>query len=81
MASLGVIAWKERALCRQYPTLDFASNDPRQVRLCVQVCARCPVRDDCLAFGLTNTKLPGVLGGADQQARQVMARARRQETR
>lgn len=77
-------AWFARAACASTPDVDFFP-DTRSVggldleRQAKAVCARCPVRSDCLAYAL---KFPGisdygVWGGQSVKDRTRLRRAQR----
>jgi WhiB family redox-sensing transcriptional regulator len=65
------------ALCIEKPDLDFHTTNKAEIAQCVQVCGRCLVREECLAWALADPTLLGVLGGTDEAARRLMRRARR----
>lgn len=50
-----------------------------QARLAKQVCAACPVADDCLRYALDLFIRDGVWGGTTERQRRPMWRARRAE--
>jgi WhiB family redox-sensing transcriptional regulator len=66
--------WRERAACRGAATDMFfpagaagaAADETRRAR---QICARCPVRQQCLAYALASGQQYGIWGGSDEQER------------
>ena len=69
--------WTARALCNPltadgwFPDLD----DLAEARPAKRVCARCPVRQDCLELALTLDPPPeGIWGGLDEAERQLLRR-------
>jgi WhiB family redox-sensing transcriptional regulator len=68
--------WVQRAACRgsgfgPYFPQGGASAGPAKA-----VCARCPVRTECLAFALEHPQLQGVWGGtSDAERRELRGRA------
>lgn len=98
-ADTGLLAggWRDRAACRGrvcVPEDDvwFApdgerADDPQaraRERVAKRVCARCPVRVDCLAFALATGQQHGVWGGlsgAELAARRRALRRSRPATR
>lgn len=77
--------WRDRAACIGQPLeLFFPLPGPRfiaQVKQAKEVCASCPVRDDCLDYALTFVKgryitLPGIYGGLTEPERWKLARSR-----
>lgn len=60
--------WRRRAACRDTePGIFFA---PELVDVALRVCARCPVRADCLYDAVERREVYGVLGGMDPGQRQ-----------
>jgi hypothetical protein len=59
------------------PAAEFVSA--RQVReeKARAICARCPVRPDCLAYALDTGEAFGIWGGANEDERRAMRRQRR----
>jgi hypothetical protein len=58
--------WQNGALCRSsdYWHLDFFNEKSKfALSECAQVCAKCPVKSDCLAFAFENDERWGVWGG------------------
>ncbi|MFF5980887.1 WhiB family transcriptional regulator [Streptomyces olindensis] len=83
------LAWAERAACTGYSLDLFFSEADLKVREAKQVCARCPVRGECLTEGLRaeDASRYGIYGGltpeertelVDAQAR-LLAEVRGQE--
>ncbi|WP_019630820.1 WhiB family transcriptional regulator [Actinomadura atramentaria] len=76
--------WHARAVCRDAdPDLFFALAGQRAaIADAKRVCARCPVRADCLDQALADETLEGVWGGTtDRERMAVRLRARIAETR
>jgi len=66
--------WQRDALCREYPNLDFVPG--RQgggTTKLLQVCGRCTVRTECLAYALADPTLVGIWGGTNTAARKADA--------
>ncbi|MFD9127112.1 WhiB family transcriptional regulator [Kitasatospora sp. NPDC059571] len=77
--------WQLRAACREAdddlfyhpPGERGAAHDAREARA-KRVCARCPVREPCLAFSLRTREAYGVWGGLTEDERHaVLGPARR----
>jgi WhiB family redox-sensing transcriptional regulator len=49
-----------------------------QVAVAKAICARCPVREDCLDFALLTNQQYGVWGGMDEDERRALRRSWRQ---
>ena len=49
-----------------------AGTDYRELR---ELCARCPVRQECLAVALADPDLQGLWGGTNDQERRQLRRA------
>jgi WhiB family redox-sensing transcriptional regulator len=68
------IDWQTRAACRGYDAnLFFApsqqeSKEEREIResQAKSVCARCPVREECLDFALATREPHGIWGGLNE---------------
>ncbi|MBB5077226.1 WhiB family transcriptional regulator [Nonomuraea endophytica] len=71
--------WTEQAACLEVdPELFFpvSTHGPgeEQVMAAKAVCARCPVREQCLAYALDTRQAEGVWGGTDPAQRGVRIR-------
>lgn len=77
--------WMADAACRDQGLLDLFFPDPgasivtknEANRAAKQVCARCPVEDDCLDFALRQRIKEGTWGGLSETERKAMTRVRR----
>jgi WhiB family transcriptional regulator, redox-sensing transcriptional regulator len=72
--------WRELAACRfEDPDLFFpiGTTGPAlvQTRRAQAVCARCPVRAQCLDFALATEQATGVWGGTTETERRDLSRA------
>ena len=72
--------WRERAACRDvdpetfFPTAESGPERDRQVATAKAVCARCPVRAECLGEALA--RIPyGVAGGLTEHERRTLRRS------
>lgn len=74
--------WKREAACRDHPNADIFFTEPsagasRNVLLdyrdALELCASCPVRDDCLDYAL-RLDLEGIWGGLTTSARRTIKR-------
>ena len=75
--------WQDKAECLKTPgPFDSEHASPGQIALAKKVCAKCIVRDECLAYALKNKEQFGIWGGLTEQERKAlrrrMQRARRQ---
>lgn len=73
--------WRESAACRnENPELFFPIGDGvaahEQIARAKAVCARCPVREQCLAFAVTTGQDFGVWGGLSSDERRRLRRDR-----
>lgn len=73
--------WASRAACLgSDPELFFpiASSGPalEQIADAMAVCARCPVRTDCLSYALETGQDAGVWGGTSEEERRKIRSAR-----
>jgi WhiB family redox-sensing transcriptional regulator len=70
-----MIAWQNEAACAD-SDIDFFAEAVAAVEAAKQVCARCPVRPDCLSFAETNDERFGVWGGLSEKERNRARRGR-----
>jgi WhiB family redox-sensing transcriptional regulator len=69
--------WQQDAECVQHAEkVDFFPARGESVREAKAVCARCPVRDDCLEFALRLKVAHGVWGGMSERERRSLRRDR-----
>jgi WhiB family redox-sensing transcriptional regulator len=71
--------WRHRAACRDNdPELFFPVSDmgpgARQAERAKAVCARCPVRAQCLEYALDNGLDHGIYGGTTESERRTLRR-------
>ncbi|MES9525874.1 WhiB family transcriptional regulator [Streptomyces capoamus] len=78
--------WRDHAACRQEdPDLFFpiGTTGPAQVQTqqAKAVCARCPVREQCLDWALDTSQSIGVWGGTTELERRALRRRARSRPR
>ncbi|MGW0698557.1 WhiB family transcriptional regulator [Streptomyces sp. NPDC002867] len=81
-----MLNWREYAACRnEDPDLFFpiGTGAPAlvQAEAAKQVCARCPVREQCLKWALENNQESGVWGGLNEDERRSLKRRSRRRDR
>jgi len=72
---LGRPAWMADALCREYPSVSFFPARGENAAPAKAICARCAVREECMAFALDwpdPSGIEGVCGGTTPRDRQLM---------
>jgi WhiB family redox-sensing transcriptional regulator len=78
------MGWQHRAGCRgEDAEMFFAPNyferkeekEDREVQA-KTICARCPVRDECLEYALRNREPHGIWGGLNESERKSLIRSR-----
>jgi WhiB family redox-sensing transcriptional regulator len=75
------LAWSERAACQDavpdlfFPVSDFGAAQ-EQITEAKSVCARCPVRADCLHHALSRGEASGIWGGTTEYERRHLRRRR-----
>lgn len=76
-------AWRDSALCREGVSVDFFpfSEDSKAIRLVKEVCALCPVTEDCLAYAMQTRQSEGVWGGLTSSERVSLRRKWADHTR
>ena len=73
----GVVpAWRVHGACRDHPTVLFFPGRGEDAGPAQEICAGCPVRDECLEWALTLPERFGVWGGMSERARRRMRAAR-----
>lgn len=74
--------WGSKALCREVdPDLFFpAPGEHEQTEQAKQVCDRCPVRTECLAWALDVGLRAGICGGVTEGERRRMRSGERQRS-
>jgi WhiB family redox-sensing transcriptional regulator len=71
--------WMADARCPQVGSDLFYADDLTGVQAALEVCRRCPVRDDCLDHALDTGEIYGVWGGTSETARgKLRVRMRRE---
>lgn len=78
------MGWQYRAACRgEDAEMFFAPNyferkEEKEVReaQAKTICARCPVRDECLEYALRNREPHGIWGGLNESERKSLIRSR-----
>lgn len=81
LATVDDSTWRTDAACADMdPDLFFAGDD-QDVDAAKQVCARCPVRIECLETALAVNEMHGVWGGMAESERRRLIRRRRRERR
>ncbi len=68
--------WKSDAACRTVDTSIFFPESETAAAPALAVCARCPVRDQCLDFALETRQHDGIWGGATETERRRLRRTR-----
>jgi hypothetical protein len=66
--------WHRDALCLEHPEVEFFVDATGDMGPAKRLCARCPVREECLAYALARPSLDGVWGGTSKRARARMRR-------
>lgn len=72
------LTWMDMAVCAQVdPELFFPPHRANHLGvLAKRICARCPVRAECLRYALTDPELDGIWGGTTPRERQRLRRSR-----
>ena len=83
-SAIDSVVWQEEAACADQPTSIFfpspaGDNDPPEAlaERAKQVCRRCPVRRQCLAFAFEIGDYDAILGGTTGRERVRMVRGGR----
>ena len=78
------VSWQSNALCRGaeanlfFPPHHLESKEEREAResKAKSFCARCPVRDECLAFAIATREPHGIWGGMNEIERRRVLQKR-----
>lgn len=79
-------AWRQSAACREAdPSLFFPAGtttpELSSTDRAKAICARCPVREECLTFAVATNQEFGVWGGRDEDERRRIRRRWKAATR
>jgi WhiB family redox-sensing transcriptional regulator len=74
--------WTEQAACKGMDTNLFFPDDrtpqnSSKYDVAKQVCAECPVKEECLTYAIENDIRVGMFGGMSRKQRRVEARMRK----
>ncbi len=69
--------WMNRGKCRQSARAIFFPRDGMGVSEAQNICAECPVSQECLEYALENRIRHGVWGGCSERERARILRHRR----
>jgi len=75
------VEWFADAACRGEPTDVFFPTSDAQAQAAKQICAACPVREECLEFALESRPADGVWGGLTPIERHRLIRRRQKAAR
>ncbi len=70
-------AWHKHGACRGSDPNLFFPERGESVKEAKAVCARCPVRPECLEYALANQEKFGIWGGLSERERRQLRRQRR----
>lgn len=75
--------WRDAAVCREWTGVDFFpfSEDIQAIRRVKEVCALCPVTEDCLSYAIETRQGDGVWGGLTAKERIYLRRKWMEHTR
>jgi WhiB family transcriptional regulator, redox-sensing transcriptional regulator len=74
-----VAGWREEAACRGADLALFFPGRGESAQPARQICARCPVRQECLEFALRHGEVHGIWGGLTERDRRAL-RTRHRDT-
>lgn len=69
------LSWSQQAACKGLTTNMFFSEDVNQIAKAKQVCAGCPVAEECAEYAISTQQPCGVWGGLTEEER--VSRSRR----
>lgn len=82
MATKATSSWWDFAACRSadpelfFPITNTGAGRPKVTRA-KAVCARCPIRQQCLDYAIDSHQSHGVWGGTSEEERRLIAARRR----
>jgi len=76
----GDLNWRDAALCAQADPETFFPEKGGSTRPAKQVCARCPVKAECLEYALATDQGFGVWGGMSERERRRLTGRRSANT-
>jgi WhiB family transcriptional regulator, redox-sensing transcriptional regulator len=84
VATKAISSWWDLAACRSAdPELFFPISitgaGRAEVTRAKALCARCPIREQCLDYALDSHQVYGVWGGTSEEERRVIAGRRRRD--
>jgi WhiB family redox-sensing transcriptional regulator len=74
---MAAMSWEADARCRLYDPEIFFDPGVRSQRRAKAICAKCPVREACLAFALQSRTEFGIWGGLSGRERVALVRRSR----
>lgn len=69
--------WRERAVCAQADPDEWFQEKGGSTKVAKSVCARCPVKAECLEYALARDERFGVWGGLSERERRPLVQARK----
>lgn len=81
LSTIDTAPWRRDAACADEDPDLFFSGDDASVRAAKQVCATCPVRQQCLETALAVNEMHGIWGGMAEGERRRLIRQRRRDRR
>jgi WhiB family redox-sensing transcriptional regulator len=78
-----LITWRDMAACRDTPEVDFfpSPEDVQGIAQAKEVCAGCPVLEECLSYAIETRQTEGVWGGHTTKERTKLRRKWAEEIR
>ena len=75
------MTWRAAAACNNLDTELFFPDSDADAGPALEVCAVCPVRQECLEFALATRQNDGVWGGLTETERRRLRRRRQERSR
>ena len=70
------VRWRAMAACKGIDSDIFFSNFTKDADAARAICAKCPVKPDCLEYAIANKETEGIWGGTSEIQRKNIVRAR-----
>jgi WhiB family redox-sensing transcriptional regulator len=77
------ITWRDLAACKDVPEVDFFPfpEDVQAIGRAKEICAICPVAEECLAYAIETRQSDGIWGGHTPKERMKIRRKWMEEVR
>ena len=68
---MGLFAWQDTALCRDFPTKWWFPEQGGKFEIAVFICKQCPIQQRCLDYAIKENIAHGIWGGLTESKRRA----------